>query len=127
MKNPPWKQTNRALNNNDRFLDQWQILESRCREIIGWRMQLVPYLTAAFLRYADDGTPPFRALALDTPHDKRLHQVDDQYMVGDRMMVAPLFAGETDRNVLMPEGVWQDFWTGSFNSRWNGDIHSLVH
>jgi alpha-D-xyloside xylohydrolase len=113
MKNPPWKQTNRALNNNDHFFDQWQKLESRCREIIGWRMQLVPYLTAAFQRYADDGTPPFRALVLDTPQDKRLHQVDDQYMVGDRMMVAPLFAGETSRKVLMPKGTWQDFWTGS--------------
>lgn len=113
MKNPPWKQTNRALNNNDQFLDQWQVLESRCREIIGWRMQLVPYLTAAFQRYADDGTPPFRALVLDTPQDKRLHQVDDQYMIGDRMMVAPLFAGEGSRKVVIPEGVWQDFWTGS--------------
>ncbi|HZQ45072.1 MAG TPA: TIM-barrel domain-containing protein [Acidobacteriaceae bacterium] len=113
MKNPPWKQTNRALNNNDQFLDQWQVLESRCREIIGWRMQLVPYLTAAFQRYADDGTPPFRALVLDTPEDKRLHQVDDQYLIGDRMMVAPLFAGEGSRKVVIPEGVWQDFWTGS--------------
>jgi alpha-D-xyloside xylohydrolase len=113
MKNPPWKQTNRALNNDDHFLEQWQMLESRCREIIGWRMQLVPYLTAAFQRYADDGTPPFRALVLDTPQDKRLHHVDDQYMVGDRMMVAPLFAGEASRKVFLPEGTWQDFWTGS--------------
>jgi alpha-D-xyloside xylohydrolase len=113
MKNPPWKQTNRALNNSGHFLDQWENLESRCREIIGWRMQLIPYLTAAFQRYADDGTPPFRALVLDTPQDKRLHQVDDQYLVGDRMMVAPLFAGEASRKVLMPEGAWQDFWTGT--------------
>src|SRR6201999_1035127 len=59
MKNPPWKQTNRALNNKGQFLDQWEILEARCREIISWRMQLVPYLIAAFQRYADDGTPPF--------------------------------------------------------------------
>lgn len=113
MKNPPWKQMNRALNNDNHFLDQWQTLESRCREIIGWRMQLVPYLTAAFQRYAEDGTPPFRALVLDAPQDTRLHKVDDQYMVGDRMMVAPMFAGEASRKVVLPEGTWQDFWTGS--------------
>jgi alpha-D-xyloside xylohydrolase len=112
MKNPPWKQTNRALNNADKYFDNWQQLESRCREIIGWRMQLVPYLTAAFQRYADVGTPPFRALVLDSPGDKRLHKVDDQYMVGDRMMVAPLFAGEKSRQVVLPEGRWHDFWTG---------------
>jgi alpha-D-xyloside xylohydrolase len=113
IKNPPWKQLNRKLNNADQLLDGWEKLEARCREIISWRMQLVPYLTAAFQRYAEDGTPPFRALALDTPSDKRLHKVDDQYLIGDRMMVAPLFAeGDADRKVVLPEGAWHDFWTG---------------
>ncbi|WP_263367412.1 TIM-barrel domain-containing protein [Edaphobacter bradus] len=112
MKNPPWKQVDRKLNNADQLIENWEALEARCREIIGWRMQLVPYLTAAFQRYADDGTPPFRALVLDAPQDNRLHTVDDQYMVGDRMMVAPLFAGEPSRKVIMPEGQWHDFWSG---------------
>lgn len=93
-------------------MENWEKIEARCREIIGWRMQLVPYLTSAFQRYAIDGTPPFRALVLDSPQDKRLHTVDDQYMVGDRMMVAPLFAGEPDRKVIVPEGDWNDFWSG---------------
>lgn len=112
MKNPPWKQTDRAKNNADVFFEDWEQLEARCREIIGWRMQLVPYLTAAFQQYALDGTPPFRALVLDAPHDKRLHSVDDQYLIGDRMMVAPLFAGEPDRKIVLPDGDWHDFWTG---------------
>ena len=112
IKNPPWKQLNRRLNNADQLLDNWEKLEARCREIIGWRMQLVPYLTAAFQRYAEDGTPPFRALVLDAPGEQRLQTVDDQYMMGDRMMVAPLFAGEAARRVVLPEGDWHDFWTG---------------
>jgi alpha-D-xyloside xylohydrolase len=112
IKNPPWKQINRNKNNADELLDNWESLESRCREIMGWRMQLVPYLTAAFQRYAGDGTPPFRALVLDVPHDKRLQDVDDQYMIGDRMMVAPLFAGEPSRTVVLPEGDWHNFWSG---------------
>lgn len=112
MKNPPWKQIDRKLNNAGQLLENWESLEARCREIIGWRMQLVPYLTAAFRRYAEDGTPPFRALVLDAPKDKRLYTVDDQYMMGDRLMVAPLFAGEASRKVVIPQGSWQDFWTG---------------
>lgn len=112
MKNPPWKQIDRAKNNAGQLLENWESLEARCREIIGWRMQLVPYLTTAFQRYAEDGTPPFRALVLDTPKDKRLYTVDDQYMIGDRMMVAPLFAGEPSRKVVMPQGSWHDFWSG---------------
>ena len=113
IRNPPWMQLNRKLNNEGEMLENWQALEARCREIIGWRMQLVPYLTAAFQQYAHDGTPPFRALVLDSPQDQRLYNVDDQYMVGDRMMVAPLFAGEPGRRVVVPHGEWHDFWTGA--------------
>jgi alpha-D-xyloside xylohydrolase len=126
IKNPPWKQLNRRLNNADQLLDGWEQLEAHCREIIGWRMQLVPYLTAAFQRYAEEGTPPFRALVLDAPGDKRLYTVDDQYMIGDRMMVAPIFVEDSSsamqgpprrnadgsRRVVLPEGGWHDFWTG---------------
>lgn len=112
IKNPPWKQLNRKKNNADELMEGWEKLEGRCREIIGWRMQLGPYLAAAYQRYAEDGTPAFRALVLDAPHEQGLHDVDDQYMIGDRMMVAPLFAGEPSRCVVLPKGEWHDFWTG---------------
>jgi alpha-D-xyloside xylohydrolase len=111
--NPPWKQIDRAKNNANDFGDNWEGLEARCREIIGWRMQLVPYLRAAFAKYAADGTPPFRALVLDSPADANLAAVDDQWMIGDRMLVAPLFAGEASRKVTLPAGGWHDFWSGA--------------
>jgi alpha-D-xyloside xylohydrolase len=112
IKNPPWKQLNRKLNNQDQLMENWEKLEARCREIVGWRVQLIPYLRSAFQRYCEDGTPPFRALVLDAPKDEKLLKVDDQYMIGDRMMVAPLFAGEPERKVVLPAGNWHDFWTG---------------
>jgi alpha-D-xyloside xylohydrolase len=110
--NPPWKQIDRAKNNSNSLADNWQALETQCREIIGWRMQIVPYLRAAFAKYAIDGTPPFRALLLDSPNDASVATVDDEWMVGDRMLVAPLFAGESGRRVRLPAGAWHDFWTG---------------
>ena len=109
---PPWKQLNRKLNNAGQLQPEWEELEARCREIIGWRMQLVPYLKAAFARYAQDGTPPFRALAMEWPDRADLARVDDAWMVGDNMLVAPLFAGEPGRVVHLPPGEWHDFWTG---------------
>jgi alpha-D-xyloside xylohydrolase len=110
--NPPWKQIDRAKNNANTLDDHWEAMEARCREIIGWRMQMIPYLRAAFAKYAIDGTPPFRALLLDSPDDPEVAQVDDEWMVGDRMLVAPLFAGEASRKVTLPSGTWHDFWTG---------------
>jgi alpha-D-xyloside xylohydrolase len=112
IKNPPWKQLDRDKNNAGEFTANWEALEERCRAVIGWRMQLVPYLEAAFARYAHDGTPPFRALVLDYPDDSSLHGVDDEYLIGDRMLVAPMFAGETERKVTFPKGNWHNFWTG---------------
>jgi alpha-D-xyloside xylohydrolase len=111
--NPPWKQIDRTKNNANQLAGNWQALEARCREIIGWRMEIVPYLRAAFAKYAMDGTPPFRALVLDSPDDATVATVDDEYMIGDRMLVAPMFAGETSRKVTLPAGAWHDFWTGA--------------
>jgi len=110
--NPPWKQQDRALNNQNEFAPGWEKLESRCREILQWRMLLIPYLRSAFARYAIDATPPFRALILDDPGNPSLVDCDDQFMLGDRMMVAPLFDGEPSRKVVMPSGDWYDFWSG---------------
>lgn len=112
IKNPPWKQIDQKKNNAGELTANWQSLETRCRAIIEDRMRLIPYLRSAFARYALDGTPPFRALALDNPEDEVLHEVDDEYMVGDRMLVAPLFAGEEHRKVVLPKGKWHNFWTG---------------
>lgn len=112
IRNPPWKQINRQLNNADQFAPGWEKLEARCREILDWRMALVPYLRSAFARYAAYGTPPFRAPLLDFSDDPSLKDVDDQYMVGDRLLVAPLFAGEKNRTVVLPPGAWHDFWSG---------------
>jgi alpha-D-xyloside xylohydrolase len=110
--NPPWKQLDRKKNNANDLAPNWQTLEARCREIIGWRMQLIPYLRAAFARYATDGIPPFRALVLDWPDHPEVAKTDDAWMVGDRMLVAPLFANEPGRRLTLPPGQWHNFWTG---------------
>jgi alpha-D-xyloside xylohydrolase len=113
IKNPPWKQIERDLNNAGTFAPGWEAVEARCRTIIGWRMQLIPYLQSAFARYTEDGTPPFRAVLLDYPEEDAQRGVDDTYLIGDRMLVAPLFAGESHRVVKLPQGMWHDFWTGA--------------
>jgi alpha-D-xyloside xylohydrolase len=112
IRNPPWMQIDPDKNNKDQFSLGWERVRDRCREIISWRMSLLPYLQAAFAEYERTGMPPFRALLMDYPDDSTLEDVDDQYMVGDRLLVAPMFAGETERQVVFPSDRWQDFWTG---------------
>lgn len=113
IKNPPWKQVDREANNAGHFSDGWENVEALCRKLIEVRMQLIPYLHAAFIRYREAGIPPVRALVIDYPHDVKTWTIDDQYMFGEDMLVAPVFAGQKERPVYLPEGQWFDFWTGS--------------
>lgn len=95
------------------------------------RMRLIPYLYTAFADYAFYGTPPMRAMNLekgyfaadqitkkefdgtDNPYAMAVRrEVKDQFMVGDNLLVAPLFAGDKERTVVLPEGKWYDFYTG---------------
>ena len=81
------------------------------------RMRLMPYFYSAFARYHFDGTPPFRAMALElsaaeVARDPALLSLDAQFMAGDSLLVAPVFAKQTTRDVYLPDGAWFDFETG---------------
>jgi alpha-glucosidase (family GH31 glycosyl hydrolase) len=97
------------------------------------RMELMPYLYSEFAKYHFEGTPPFRAMVLEegfqgqakavlgnqdletNPYLEAVNrEVKDQYMCGEYILVAPLFAGESSRKVLLPEGNWYDFYTGKY-------------
>jgi len=97
------------------------------------RMQLMPYFYSEFAKYHFEGTPPFRAMALeegfksdlktiagnqnleDNPYLEAINkEVKDQYMSGEYLLVAPLFTGQASRNVLLPKGNWYDFYTGEY-------------
>ncbi|MBN1396149.1 MAG: glycoside hydrolase family 31 protein [Pirellulales bacterium] len=112
LKNPVWKQINKELNNEDKFMDDWQRTEAVCRNLLELRMSLLPYLYSAYADYHNSGVPPTRALVMDYPDDPAVADLDDQYMFGPSLMVAPLFAGEKQRTVYLPKGDWYDFWTG---------------
>jgi alpha-D-xyloside xylohydrolase len=102
------------------------------RDVMRLRERLLPYLYTAFARYHFDGTPPFRGMPLvdgfrvaqgeeggalsstDNPYAVATRRdVKDQYMVGDDLLVAPMFAGDTARTVILPAGGWYDFYTGA--------------
>ena len=111
IQNPPWKQVNRDRNNAGQFTANWENIEAQCRSVMELRMRLIPYLHAAFVRYRREGLPPFRALVLDYPKDVKTWTVEDQYMIGESLMAAPMVAGQSRRSIYLPEGEWVDFWT----------------
>lgn len=111
LKNAPWKQIEREANNAGKFAAGWEQLEAQCRAIIELRMQLIPYLYAAFVRYKKEGVPPCRALVMDYPDDAAVRDISNQFLVGDNILVAPVVEGEQHRKVYLPEGDWFHFFS----------------
>jgi alpha-D-xyloside xylohydrolase len=84
------------------------------REVLFLRERLRPYILAQMKLAARKGTPPMRPLFFDFPEDPAAHTVDDQFLFGPDLLVAPvLHQGATNRNVRLPAGAtWTDAWTG---------------
>ncbi|RYY56566.1 MAG: DUF5110 domain-containing protein [Chitinophagaceae bacterium] len=106
---PPWLQINREKNNNGEFMENAKAVEADLRELLNHRMSLLPYLYNAFAQYRLHGTPPFRALVVDYPHDEKVFNLSDEYMIGEDILAAPLTSGSPGRKVYLPEGNWYDF------------------
>jgi alpha-D-xyloside xylohydrolase len=112
MKNPPWFQINKDKSNNDEAMAERDPVTQDIRKLFELRMSLLPYFYAAFAQYHNQGIPPFRAVVADYPEDPNTWKLDDEYLAGPSLLVAPLFAGEKSRSVYLPKGTWHDFWTG---------------
>src|SRR5258708_1186711 len=77
------------------------------------RMQLFPYLYTCFAQYYFEGKPPIRAMNLAEGF-AYTQDVKDQFMLGDYLLVAPMFTGEKTRKLVLPAGNWYDFYTGNY-------------
>lgn len=85
-----------------------------CREYHNVRMSLLPYLYSAFVKYWKEGIPPVRALVLDYEEDLSVRNVDDEYLLGDSLLVAPMTIEDgTQQKMYLPAGKWFDFWDDS--------------
>lgn len=74
------------------------------RHVIGVRYRLVPYLYQAYLKAAGENDMLFKPLAFVYPEDKHCKQVEDQLMLSDEVMIAPVYTqNATGRYVYLPE------------------------
>ncbi|MBQ0047609.1 MAG: alpha-xylosidase [Prevotellaceae bacterium] len=95
---------------NDEFVDYY-------RECAEMKYKLMPYVYAQAKLCTEKGWPMQRALLLEYPDDPGAWQVEDEYMFGSQMLVAPMLEDGTGRNVYLPgKGKWIDYQTGKVYS-----------
>jgi alpha-glucosidase len=88
-------------------------VEAIAREAIERRYRMLPYLYTLAYRAWRRGEPLLRPLWFDFPDEPRLQQVEDQVMIGPRLMIAPVCQPGRDRRLVeLPDACWYDWHSG---------------
>lgn len=85
------------------------------------KYRLMPYVYAQAKECTEKGLPMLRALFVEFPDDPGAWKVEDEYLFGSQILVAPLLeSGMTARTVYLPRGKWIDYQTGKvYDSGWH--------
>lgn len=75
------------------------------------RYRLLPYIFSEAVVCGQTSAPFLRPLVLDWQDDPNVFTIDDQYLFGRSLLVAPILDESNRRRVYLPAGVWFDYWT----------------
>ncbi len=107
----PFCRNHSEIGTVDQYAWTWgPVIEEWVRDAIRLRYRLMPYLYASFLKAAETGAPVQRPLVFDHQYDRTVRDIDDEFLCGPDLLVAPVFEpGCTARQVYLPEGTWYDW------------------
>lgn len=110
---------------NEDFINYYR----KCAEM---KYQLMPYIVDEAKVCVENGWPMQRALLLEFPEDPGVWTVEDEYMFGSKLLVAPLLEDCKERVVYLPQGSnWVDYQSGKvYEPGWRtipvGDIEIIL-
>ncbi len=110
----PLMRNHTALGTREQECYQFEQIED-FRHVVGVRYRLIPYLYSVYVKAAERGEMYFRPLGFDFPNDRRAVETEDQLLLGDEAMIAPVYTqnvsgrtvylpGEVKFVKLMPDG-----------------------
>ncbi len=99
----PLMRNHTALGTREQECYQFEHIED-FRHVIGVRYRLIPYLYSEYLKAAEHDDMYFRPLGFDYPDDRRAVETEDQLMLGNEVMIAPVYTQNVSgRTVYLPE------------------------
>ncbi|MGN7165730.1 alpha-xylosidase [Paenibacillus cellulositrophicus] len=98
------------------------------RKFTKLKCSIMPYLYNSAVESTERGLPMMRAMVLEYPLDPTCFTLDTQYMLGDSILVAPIFNKEGDVQYYLPEGKWTNYLTGEVleGNRWYSENHGYM-
>jgi alpha-D-xyloside xylohydrolase len=118
------------LHGSDSYRVPWEFDEESVdvtRRFLELRLSLMPYLYAAAAQASDSGIPVMRPMFLAFPDDPGARYLDRQYMLGDDLLVAPVFSADGRVEVYLPAGTWTSLLTGEQveGRGWRTEVHGF--
>lgn len=91
------------------------------------KCRLMPYLYSLAVSACQTGLPTMRAMVMEFPDDRSCEDLDLQYMLGESMLVAPIFRVDHINEAYLPEGRWTHFFSNKVHQggRWHKDMYTL--
>ncbi len=98
------------------------------RKFTNLKCTLMPYLYSAAMEAHQTGVPAMRAMLLEFPQDIPCQDLDRQYMLGERLLVAPVFTKEGDVDYYLPAGTWTNLLDNRVveGGRWLHEVHDFM-
>ena len=108
--------THSRLHGSDSYRVPW-LFDEESVEVLSrftrLKAQLMPYLYGQAVVAARDGMPVLRPMMAEFPDDPACAHLDRQYMLGDRLLVAPVFTSSGETSYYIPAGTWTHLQTGA--------------
>lgn len=106
----------------------WLFDQEACqilKEFVNLKCRLMPYLYGQAVKAHTKGTPMLRPMFLDFPGDRACETLDLQYMLGDSLLVAPIFREDGQVEYYLPQGTWVNLLTKEKKQggAWQKEVH----
>lgn len=92
------------------------------------KASLMPYLYRNAVETSKTGIPMMRSMPLEFPEDRNCAYLATQYMLGDSLLVAPIFNEDSMAEYYLPEGIWTNYLTGEEREggKWYREKHGYL-
>ena len=119
------------LHGSSSYRVPWLFDEESCdvvRKFTRLKCRLMPYLYGAAVEAHEYGTPMMRPMMLEFPDDPACDTLDRQYMMGESLLVAPVFHEDSHVDYYLPDGLWTSLLDGRKvqGGHWQRETHDFL-
>ena len=119
------------LHGSSSYRVPWLFDEESCdvvRKFTRLKCRLMPYLYGAAVEAHEHGTPMMRPMMLEFPDDPACDTLDRQYMMGESLLVAPVFHEDSHVDYYLPDGLWTSLLDGRKvqGGHWQRETHDFL-